>query len=138
MKNTIGKLAMSMLALSLLASCAKNLQPGDAIPGLPSRFSDLKVGTSFTWATTKTITVNVDGFNSDSPVRKSLLISGKNMNGNYYRGNHLMSEDVVVKINIPTALDSVLVTYGSIVKTYPVTGTVIYADYIVNYPDVTQ
>lgn len=129
---------MTLLAISMLASCAKNLQPGDPIPGLPSRFSDLKVGSSFTWATTKTITVNVDGFNTESTVRKSLLISGKNMTGNYYRGNHLMNEDVVVKINVPTALDSVVVTYGSIVKTYPVTGTVIYADYIVNYPETTE
>lgn len=138
MKKTIGKFALGILAISLLASCAKNLKPGDPIPGLPSRFSDLKVSTSFTWATTKSITVNVNGFDSDSPIRKSLVLSGKNMPGSYYRGNHLMSEDVSVRLTIPTALDSLVVSFGSVSKTYAIQGSEIDVDYVVNYPDVTE
>ncbi len=138
MKNTIGKFALVMLAISLLASCAKNLKPGDPIPGVPSRFSDLKVTTSFTWATTKTIAVKVNGFEGDTPIRKSLVLSGKNMPGSYYRGNHLMSESFNVNLTIPTALDSLVVTYGSVSKTYAVSGPEIEVDYVVNYPDVTE
>jgi len=138
MKNTIKKFALVMLATSLLASCAKNLQPGDPIPGVPSRFSDLKVSTSFTWATTKTVSVKVSGFEGDAPIRKSLVLSRKNMPGSYYRGNHLMSESFNVNLTIPTALDSLVVTYGSVSKTYAISGPEIEVNYVVNYPDVTE
>lgn len=138
MKNTFGKFALVMLAISLLASCAKNLKPGDPIPGVPSRFSALKVSTSFTWATTKALTVKVNGFEGDAPIRKSLVLSGKNMPGSYYRGNHLMSESFNVNLTIPTALDSLVVSYGSVSKTYAVSGPEIEINYVVNYPDVTE
>lgn len=116
-------------------SCKKQLDENNDLPnnsGKPGKFNEIKTDPSFNWNTALPVELIIKGLITPNPVQNTLVVSNKSKTANYYVGNHLMGEDLNLKFGVPSALDSLLIKFGSIEKTYKVEKT-INADYIINY-----
>lgn len=132
--NKISLLAMLALAA---VSCKKEPTKTEQPSGTPGKFSEIKTDPSFNWNTALPISLNITGLKTVDHIRNTLAVSNKEKTANYYVGSHLMSENLNLKFGVPSALDSLLIKFGSVEKTYKVENT-INADYIINYPEENE
>jgi hypothetical protein len=123
------------LAVLAFASCKKDVETKVEAPSIPTKFSEIKTDPSFNWSTTRVVQVNVKGLKTLESFSNTLTLSSLDKSAVYYSGYHLMSEDVNVKITVPTAQDSMVVGFGSIKKNYSIKQNVVDVDYIISYPE---
>lgn len=133
------KIKYSLLILSVIlisfASCKKNIETPVEFPQVPSKFSEIKTGSNFNWITTREVDIKVSGLKTETPISNTLVLSNKEKLANYYTGIHEMSESLTIKINVPAAQDSILLSFGSIQKNYSIKQSSVDVDYVISYPE---
>jgi len=134
MKNKIQILGLLWVAISFSA-CLKLPNPTEEKPTSPIKFGEIKTDPSFNWGTTREVMVDVVGLNTKTPISNTFKVSTTDKASYFYQGKHAMSENFSFKITIPTMLDSVLMEFGSIEKSYSINNSKITLDYIINYPE---
>jgi hypothetical protein len=121
-KSSVGILLMVM---GFCIACKKTSSTND------STFNEITASSNFNWSTTKLVDIRITGLSTETPVRSTLQIGEKNSISKFYIGAHAMSDNITVKITVPTALDSVQLDFGTVRKMYNVKGvTAIDANYL--------
>lgn len=73
---------------------------------------DLKVASDFSWATSKTVSVQVLGLPMHTPVKSTLKISaGSNV---YYTGFHSISDTLNLNVEVPATVQELTLSMGTI------------------------
>jgi len=126
-----------VLGTLFLTSCKKLENPTGSEPTNPSKvtkFSEIKTDPTFNWSTVKEVTASIKGLKTSSKVRASLQLASTDSKSLFYIGNHLMEEDLNLKIRIPANVKEIKLSFGSVNKTYTVSGNKIDMDYVVDFP----
>ncbi|MCF8255352.1 MAG: hypothetical protein K9H61_01735 [Bacteroidia bacterium] len=131
-RKIIGALVILVMAFS---SCLKLPNPTEEKPTTPVKFGEIKTDPNFNWTTTRIVDIEVLGLSTRTPIYNTFKLSTKDKASVFYQGKHAMSENIALKITIPAVLDSVLMEFGSIQKTYSVANSKVTIDYIINYPE---
>jgi hypothetical protein len=133
------KIKYSLLILSIIlisfASCKKNVENTVEVPKIPSKFSEIKTSSNFNWNTTREVEIKVSGLKTETPISNTMVLSNKEKLANYYTGKHEMSESLTIKITVPASQDSILLSFGSIQKTYSIKQSSVDVDYVISYPE---
>jgi len=109
-----------------LASCMKLEAPE---PTTATQFRNLKVNETFSWQTSRPVTLKISGIATAIPIRSTLVVS--NLKGDTLRmENRLMEESLVIPLQVTAVTDSLVLSFGSIRKTYKVQSE-IEANYII-------
>lgn len=108
-----------------LTSCVKLEVPE---PKTATEFKNLKVNESFSWQTSRPITLKITGIQTAIPVRATLLIMDSN-GDTLRRENRLMEENTEMNLQVSSICDSIVVSFGSIRKSYKIESE-IKADYM--------
>ena len=135
MKITNYKLLVVALVLLISVSCKKETETKVDVPSTPGKFSEIKTDPNFNWSTTREVEVKVLGLKTEMPIANTLVLSNKEKDANYYTGRHDMSESFTFKIVVPTRQDSMVLSFGSIQKTYGIQQASVEVDYIISYPE---
>ncbi|MCK6610977.1 MAG: hypothetical protein L6Q78_08040 [Bacteroidia bacterium] len=125
------KLLVYLSSLGLLFSGCIKLESPE--PKTATQFKNLKVSESFSWQTTRSVKLAITGTITPNPVRATLLITNK-QGDTLRRENRLMDENVELMLQVPTTTDSLIVSFGSIQKTYKVQSEIL-ANYILPITD---
>ena len=115
---------LSIIALISIISCKKPQDENNNLPNNPGKFNEIKTDPNFNWNTALPIELIITGLKTINPIKNTLTVSNKSKTANYYSGNHLMEENLNLKFGVPSALDSLLIKFGSIEKTYKVEKTI--------------
>lgn len=136
--ETMKKLITFLFAGAIVLSSCKKLEnpiPNEpSNPGGVSKFSDLKTNPNFNWSTEKDFTIEVLGLKTLSPVKGTLTIISSDGKSTIYKGNHLMEESFTINTKVAINLKEVKLTFGSIEKSYTISGNKLQVDYIIDYP----
>ena len=129
MKNL--KLIAGVALLVAASSCTK-VKDVESTPVInkPTNFKEIKVADNFKWNTTNSISLNVQGFESISPITNTFIISSEDQKEVYFASNTLMSENFTANFDLPTHVKKIRVTYGSISKVLDVNAKNISFDYL--------
>jgi hypothetical protein len=117
-----------------LASCKKEPTKLEQPANTPGKFNEIKTDPSFNWSTVKEITATIKGLKTMSAIRASLQLTSTDNKSIFYIGNHLMEEDLSLKIRIPVNVNEIKLSFGSVNKTYTIIGTKVEMDYIIDVP----
>jgi hypothetical protein len=120
MKNTKSITVTAILiGVISMASCKKGVEIQKPLPvdsTAPTSFKEIKVNPTFKWKNAKVISLNIMAANPEIQISNTLLV--KLENGSVILTKlHKMNEAYVTNISIPLKANSVIVSYGSIVKT---------------------
>lgn len=130
MKNL--KLIAGIALLVAASSCTKIKDvENTANPNKPSNFKEIRVADNFTWSTTNSVTLNVQGFESLSPVKNTFIVSSEDQKEVYFASNTLLSESFTTTIDLPIHVKKVKVNFGTISKVIDVNSNNIAFDYLV-------
>jgi len=90
------------------------------------------VNSTFDWKTSKEITLNIIGLKKVNPQIINIL-SVKSFVGDttYYKDFLKMNTDYVIKFNVPSTENKVIIIYGSKTKTIDLLSNEITFDYII-------
>ena len=133
MKNL--KLIAGIALLVAASSCTKIKDvENTANPNKPSNFKEIKVSDNFTWNTTNNISLNVQGFESISPIRNTFIVSSEDQKEVYFASNTLMSENFTTNIDLPIHVKKIKVSFGTITKVLDVNSKTITFDYLMPAP----
>lgn len=127
---------MLMLSMILLVSCVKepvrflNPRVDDGVGGLP-------VPQDFNWAMTQNVPIRVSGLKTLVPIRNTMVISDENGNLIQKRQN-LMGENYDILVSVPSTTKRLVITFGSISKSFDVTGDTIDFDYLIPIPEAAD
>lgn len=100
----------------------------------PTNFKEIKVSDNFTWKTTNSITINVQGFESISPITNTFIISSEDQKDVYYSSNTLMSESFKANFDLPIHVKKLNVNFGTISKVIDVNNNELTFDYLMPAP----
>ena len=127
---------LSLLILLIIAipSCKKEPTKAEQPASTPGKFNEIKTDPSFNWSTEKEITASIKGLKTLSKISGSLQLTSTDNKSLFYIGNHLMEEDLSLKIRIPVNVNKIKLSFGSVNKTYTITGNKIEMDYIIDVP----
>jgi len=124
------KLSIILILFLILVSCRKidNVTPD----GSPKSTKELQVNSTFDWKTSKEITLNIIGLKKVNPQIINIL-SVKSFVGDttYYKDFLKMNTDYVIKFNVPSTENKVIIIYGSKTKTIDLLSNEITFDYII-------
>ena len=90
----------------------------------------IKVADNFTWNTTNNISLNVQGFESISPIRNTFIVSSEDQKEIYFASNTLMSESFKADFDLPIHVKKVKINFGTISKVLNVNANIINFDYL--------
>ena len=118
---------MIVLIIFVAGACKKELPPPD--PGDQNGFSNIKASAIFTWETTKPVTLNVVGIQTPYPVFHTLSVALPN-------GKIILEQNQNITINsvfpleVPAAVDSLTISYSTMVKTLTIVNGEVNFDYL--------
>jgi hypothetical protein len=124
------------IALLLAASSCTKVKDVESTPNTykPGSFKEIKVADNFNWNTTNNISLNVQGFESISPIRNTFIVSSEDQKEIYFASNTLMSESFTTNIDLPTYVKKIKVNFGTISKVIDVNSKTITFDYLMQAP----
>ncbi|MDP1727887.1 MAG: hypothetical protein Q8M15_13970 [Bacteroidota bacterium] len=114
-------LIIAVIAIFALTACKKTLMDKVTPPSDPnkvSQFNQIKASANFDWKTTKAIQLNVQGFATQAPINKTLWVTTVDGKTVYFNAMHLMDQNLTAQLAIPSNVQEVLVSYGTISKKY--------------------
>lgn len=114
------------LAMLLVAGCSKNT---DAV-NVP--FSSIAADRNFNWSSTKPFNLSVTGLPTVNTVNGTFSVIDVKTGAIFYSGLHKLSDNLSLKLTIPTATDSLQIRFGSIKKNYSASGTSAQTNYLEN------
>ncbi len=107
--------ALIMLAATF-QSCNKDLESDTAVQAVPESFQEIKSSSSFDWETSKTIDVTVAGI--ELPVALNYPLKVSTVEGEVvYTAMWTMQNDEVFQIKIPSYVETLVFSWGSLEKT---------------------
>ena len=120
------------IALLIAASSCTKVKDVESTPNTnkPSNFKEIKVADNFTWNTTNNISLNVQGFESISPIRNTFIVSSEDQKEIYFASNTLMSESFKADFDLPIHVKKVKINFGTISKVLNVNANIINFDYL--------
>jgi hypothetical protein len=129
MKNL--KLIAGIALLVVASSCTK-VKDVESTPNTskPASFKEIKVADNFTWNTNNNISLNVQGFESISPIRNTFIVSSEDQKEVYFASNTLMSETFKADFDLPIHVKKIKVSFGTITKVLDVNANNINFDYL--------
>jgi hypothetical protein len=104
------------LMLMVATSCKKDETPAP-VPPAAKTLSELKADPGFAWTTGQSVELKIKGLPTVIEVRNTLKVVLANGNVLFTR-LHLMSEDLTVKLVIPSTEKQITLVYGTM--SYPV------------------
>jgi hypothetical protein len=111
-----------------LSSCRKELQID---PNQPKTIKNLKVAPDFDWKTSREITLNIVGLKEVNPnIANTLYVNSLN-GATFYKDLLTMHKDYTIKFGVPSTETSLVLKYGSKVKTVQISSNTIIFDYII-------
>lgn len=133
MKNL--KLIAGIALLVAASSCTK-VKDVESTPNTskPASFKEIKVADNFNWNTTNNISLNVQGFESISPIRNTFIVSSEDQKEVYFASNTLMSESFKAEIALPIHVKKIKVNFGTIIKLIDVNSNNLNFDYLMPAP----
>jgi hypothetical protein len=133
MKNL--KLIAGIALLVAASSCTK-VKDVESTPNTykPGSFKEIKVADNFNWNTTNNISLNVQGFESISPIRNTFIVSSEDQKEIYFASNKLMSESFKADFDLPIHVKKIKVNFGTISKVIDVNSKTITFDYLMQAP----
>jgi hypothetical protein len=133
MKNL--KLIMGIALLVAAGSCTKVKDvENTANSSKPSNLKEIKVADNFSWNTTNNITLNVQGFESLTPIKNTFIVSSEDQNEVYFASNTLMSESFTIHVDLPIHVKKIKVNFGTISKMIDINSKTITFDYLMPTP----
>jgi hypothetical protein len=99
----------------LLSGCKKNTVEPQPPAQNPQTLNDLKAPDSFNWSTGSTVEVKITGLPTVLPVKNTLKIS-LNDGRVIFSRLHTMSEDLSVKITVPSTENKLILKYGTLTQ----------------------
>jgi hypothetical protein len=129
MKNL--KLIAGIALLVAASSCTK-VKDVESTPNTtkPGSFKEIKVADNFNWSTSKSIILNVQGFESAAPVANTFIVSSEDQKEVYFASNTLMSETFKADFDLPIHVKKIKVSFGTITKVLDVNANSINFDYL--------
>jgi hypothetical protein len=79
----------------------------------PTNLNEIQVEQEFNWSTSKDVEIHITGLPTIQPVYSTLNIS-LNDGSSLYQGFHSMSENLVIRVNIPTEVSDLNLQFGKI------------------------
>jgi len=130
MKNI--KLLAGIALLVAASSCTK-VKDVESTPNTtkPGSFKEIKVADNFTWNTTNSISLNVQGFESLTPIKNTFIVSSEDQKDVYYASNTLMSENFTANFDLPIHVKKININFGTISKVVDVNSKNLTFDYLV-------
>jgi hypothetical protein len=125
-----------ILSMILLVSCVKepirflNPRVDDGVGGLP-------VPQDFNWAMTQNVPIRVSGLKTLVPIRNTMVISDEEGNLILKRQNQ-MGENYDILVSVPSTTKRLVITFGSISKSFDITGDTIGFDYLIPIPEAAD
>jgi PBP1b-binding outer membrane lipoprotein LpoB len=117
------------LAALLVVGCSKNIDASN-VP-----FSSIVADRNFNWSSTKPFNLSVAGLTTVNTVNGTFSVIDVKTGATFYSGLHKLSDNLSLKLTIPTATDSLQIRFGSIQKNYSASGTSVQTDYLENVPN---
>lgn len=133
MKNI--KLIAGIALLVGISSCTK-IKSVEEMPNTskPSSFKEIKVSNNFTWKTTNSIMLNVEGFETLYPISNTFIVTSEDQKEVYFASNTLMSENFKAEFSLPIHVKKIKVNFGTISKLMDVNANNLTFDYILPAP----
>ncbi|MBP1671292.1 MAG: hypothetical protein H6Q22_864 [Bacteroidetes bacterium] len=137
MKNSI--YIILFLVAGILVSCVKfpDPSPGPVKPADKITMGDAKVSDTFSWSTSKSVEVTITGLPTIVTVKSTLSISLQD-GTRLYSLFHNMSQDLQLKIIVPSETTSLTLKYGSMVYNLKVIGNKAEFSFIPNITEETE
>lgn len=120
------------IALLIAASSCTKVKDVESTPNTtkPGSFKEIKVADNFNWSTSKSIILNVQGFESAAPVANTFIVSSEDQKEVYFASNTLMSETFKADFDLPIHIKKIKVSFGTITKVLDVNANNINFDYL--------
>lgn len=119
---------LTLLAgLLLLSACKKDVAPGT---DNPVNDVTLKADKSFSWKSTKAITIAIKGTPVSTTVERKFSIE-LSTGELVYAANLNMSKDYQFNLTLPAHAEKLVYKYGSITKEATISGSIVTLDYLV-------
>lgn len=136
----IFKLITGVTLIIAASSCTKikDIESAPFEPNKPTKFKEIKVADNFTWNTTNSVTLNVQGFESITPIKNTFIVSSEDQKEVYFASNTLMSDNFTVNIDLPIHVKKVKVSFGTITKTLDLIEKNINFDYLMPVTEEIQ
>ncbi len=127
------KLNFLWLVILFVAGCTKKIETA-TVPVASNNvpLSSIVVDRNFNWSVTKQFNITVTGLRTANTVKGTFSVINVKTGTTFYRGLHKMSDNLTLKLTIPTATDSLQIRFGSIQKNYSASGTSVKTDYLRN------
>lgn len=131
---------LGLVLLVLTSSCKKDLLTEEApSPITPTvrvqKFNQIKTQDAFSWESNKLMSLSITGMSDMDAVRNTLTVTDESGEVSYLKVSLKMSENYSTTFTIPTVVEKVVVSYGSIKKIYNTQGASVQFNYI---PDVAE
>lgn len=136
----IFKLITGVTLIIAASSCTKikDIESAPFEANKPTKFKEIKVADNFTWNTTNSVTLNVQGFESLTPIKNTFIVSSEDQKEVYFASNTLMSDNFTVNIDLPIHVKKVKVSFGTITKTLDLIEKNINFDYLMPITEEIQ
>ncbi|MEI6265844.1 MAG: hypothetical protein WCP74_12115 [Sphingobacteriia bacterium] len=119
------------LAILFVAGCTKKIESANvplASNNVP--LSSILVDRNFNWSATKQFNISVTGLRTKNTIKGTFSVIDVKTGTTFYKGLHTMSDNLSLKLTIPTATDSLQIRFGSIQKNYSASGTSVQTNYL--------
>ncbi len=126
-KNIIPFLGLVVL---LVVGCTKTADKVNT--AVPVPLSSITVERNFNWSSTKQFNLTVTGLSTVNTVNGTFSVIDLKTGATFYSGLHKLSDNLSLKLTIPTATDSLQIRFGSIKKNYSASGKSVQTDYLAN------
>lgn len=128
-KNILGLLGLIVL---LVVGCTKSIDKVNTAAPVPAPLTSIIVERNFNWSSTKQFSLSVTGLSTVNTVAGTFSVIDLKTGATFYSGSHKLSDNLSLKLNIPTATDSLQIRFGSIKKNYSASGKSVQTDYLDN------
>lgn len=120
------------ITLIVAASSCTKVKDVESTPNTtkPGSFKEIKVADNFNWSTSKSIILNVQGFESAAPIVNTFIVSSEDQKEVYFASNTLMSETFKADFDLPIHVKKIKVNFGTITKVLDVNANNINFDYL--------
>jgi hypothetical protein len=112
----VKQIAGILVLISLLMIGCKDSPNAPVEENIPSSFKELKPDAGFTWNTASTISLSVQGFETVTPISRTLYVYD-DAGTLLYKQLMSLSDNVTLSINLPAVTSSLKVKFGSIERT---------------------
>jgi hypothetical protein len=133
MKSTRLVIFAATLVILTMSGCKKE-NPVTPVPPQAKTLTELKADAAFSWTTGQTVELKIQGLPTVIEVKNTLKV-GLNSGTILFTRLHRMSEDLTLKLVVPSTEKQITLTYGTMTYTVDVVNGVANFSFIPNIQD---